>query len=62
MGYDTRPLLTLDEKDTFLCNVADNGHLIFFEHDSVNELCSLKNTEKGVRLNETYSFNDVFGE
>jgi glyoxylase-like metal-dependent hydrolase (beta-lactamase superfamily II) len=61
MGYDTRPLITMDEKAKFLKNVADNDYLIFFEHDHANELCSLKNTEKGVRLNETYSFNDVFG-
>ncbi len=61
MGYDTRPLITMDEKAKFLKNVADNDYLIFFEHDHVNELCSLKNTDKGVRLNETFSFTDVFG-
>ena len=61
MGYDTRPLLTLDEKAIFLNNVADNDYLIFFEHDHKNELCTLKHTEKGVRLDETFSFNEVFG-
>ena len=61
MGYDTRPLLTLDEKGKFLKDVADNDYLIFFEHDHANELCTLKNTEKGVRLSETFSFNEVFG-
>lgn len=61
MGYDTRPLLTLDEKGKFLQNVVDEGHLIFFEHDAVNELCTLKATEKGPRLDETFSFNEVFG-
>ena len=61
MGYDTRPLLTLDEKGKFLKNVADNEYLIFFEHDHANELCNLKYTEKGIRLNETFSFNEVFG-
>ncbi|MGB1003397.1 MAG: MBL fold metallo-hydrolase [Salibacteraceae bacterium] len=60
MGYDTRPLITLDEKYTFLNDVADNDYLIFFEHDHANELCSLKHTEKGIRLNETFSFNEVF--
>lgn len=61
MGYDTRPLITLDEKAKFLKQVADEEMLIFFEHDHANELCTLKNTEKGVRLNETFSFNEVFG-
>lgn len=60
MGYDTRPLITLDEKAKFLKSVVDNDMLIFFEHDFVNELCTLKNTEKGIRLDQTYSFNEVF--
>lgn len=61
MGYDTRPLLTLDEKQKFLKNAADHGHYIFLEHDAQNELCTVKHTEKGVRLDQTFSFNEVFG-
>ncbi|GAB4255954.1 MAG: MBL fold metallo-hydrolase [Vicingaceae bacterium] len=61
MGYDTRPLLTLDEKAKFLNDAADNGYILFFEHDSVNECCTLKHTEKGVRLDKTYSFSEIFG-
>jgi glyoxylase-like metal-dependent hydrolase (beta-lactamase superfamily II) len=61
MGYDTRPLLTLDEKAKFLNDAADNGYVLFFEHDSVNECCTLKHTEKGVRLDKTYSFSEIFG-
>ena len=61
MGYDTRPLITMDEKAKFLKTVADENYLIFFEHDYSNELCTLKNTDRGVRLDETFSFNEVFG-
>lgn len=60
MGYDTRPLLTMDEKAKFLNTAADNNYLLFLEHDAVNELCTVKHTEKGVRLNQTYKFNEVF--
>ncbi|HKJ06684.1 MAG TPA: MBL fold metallo-hydrolase [Flavobacteriaceae bacterium] len=60
MGYDTRPLLTMDEKAKFLNKAADNNYILFLEHDATNELCTLKHTEKGVRLNETYKFNEVF--
>ncbi len=60
MGYDTRPLLTLDEKAKFLNTVAENDFLLFFEHDAHNQLCTLKQTEKGVRLNELFSFNEIF--
>ena len=48
MGYDVRPLTTLKEKDLFLNYAADNNVLLLLEHDSVNEVVSLKRTEKGV--------------
>ena len=60
MGYDTRPLLTMDEKAEFLKEAADNNYFLFLEHDATNELCTVKHTEKGVRLNQTYKFNEVF--
>ena len=60
MGYDTRPLITLDEKETFLNKAAKEDYLLFLEHDNVNELCSVQHTEKGVRLKDTYQFSDIF--
>ncbi len=60
MGYDTRPLVTLTEKRVFLNNALQNDYYLFFEHDAHNEICSLKSTEKGARLNETYTFNELF--
>ncbi len=60
MGYDTRPLLTMDEKKGFLDEAADNEYYLFLEHDTVNELCTVQHTEKGVRLKDTFKFNEVF--
>jgi glyoxylase-like metal-dependent hydrolase (beta-lactamase superfamily II) len=60
MGYDTRPLLTLEEKASFLNEAADNNYYLFLEHDAYNEVCTVKHTEKGVRLNETFKFTDIF--
>ncbi|MDT7831161.1 MBL fold metallo-hydrolase [Flavobacteriaceae bacterium S356] len=60
MGYDTRPLLTIKEKATFLDEAADNGYFLFLEHDAYSEVCTVKHTERGVRLNETYKFNEIF--
>lgn len=60
MGYDTRPLLTLDEKLKFLEKGVSKEYVLFFEHDAHNELCTLKQTEKGVRLNETFTFDEIF--
>lgn len=60
MGYDTRPLLTLSEKERFLHKAVENDYVLFLEHDSVNECCTLHSTEKGIRLQETFRFNDLF--
>lgn len=60
MGYDTRPLLTLKEKASFLNEAADNNYYLFLEHDAYNEICTVKHTEKGVRLDETFKFTDIF--
>lgn len=60
MGYDTRPLLTLNEKEQFLNKAATNEYYLFLEHDAYNELCTVQHTEKGVRLKETFNFNDIF--
>ena len=60
MGYDVRPLTTLKEKDLFLNYAADNNVLLLLEHDSVNEVVSLKRTEKGVRVNQTLKCDEIF--
>jgi glyoxylase-like metal-dependent hydrolase (beta-lactamase superfamily II) len=60
MGYDTRPLQTLKEKDYFLKKAEKENFVLFLEHDSVNELATLKETEKGVRLDQTFDFNEIF--
>ncbi|SOU85846.1 MBL fold metallo-hydrolase [Tenacibaculum dicentrarchi] len=60
MGYDTRPLLSIEEKRMFLNEAADNNYHLFLEHDAYNELITVKHTEKGVRLNKSYKFTDIF--
>ncbi len=60
MGYDTRPLITLDEKAKFLNTACDNEYILFLEHDSVNECCTLERTEKGIRLKDTMRFSEIF--
>ena len=60
MGYDTRPLLTIKEKEFFLNEAADKEYFLYLEHDAYNEVCTVKHTDKGVRLKETYKFTDIF--
>jgi glyoxylase-like metal-dependent hydrolase (beta-lactamase superfamily II) len=59
MGYDVRPLITIKEKKLFLEAAVKNNWLLFMEHDPHNEIISLKNTEKGVRLNNSNLFKEL---
>lgn len=61
-GYDTRPLLTIPEKEQILNLAESQNYFFFFEHDIVHELCTVKKTEKGIRLDQTFSFLDIFGK
>lgn len=50
MAYDTRPLLTLKDKERFFADAIKNDYVLFFEHDLYNEACSLQDTPKGARV------------
>ena len=60
MGYDTRPLLTIKEKAAFLNQAADHQFYLFLEHDATNQICTVHHTEKGVRLNTSHPFSELF--
>lgn len=60
MAYDTRPLLTLDEKKVFLDEAVANNHYLFFEHDPTIECCSLVATEKGIRSKDAFKLSELF--
>lgn len=59
MGYDTRPLLTLQEKQAFLEEAVREKYLLFFEHDASHECCTVKMTEKGVRVDQTFRLDEL---
>ena len=59
MGYDTRPLLTLDEKAAFMAKAAAEDYVLFLEHDASHECCTVSQTEKGVRLADTFKLADI---
>lgn len=60
MGYDTRPLLTLPEKAKFLNEAADNNYYLILEHDAHNEIITVERTDKGVRVKEILTCNELF--
>jgi len=59
MGYDTRPLMTLQEKEIFLKKAVQNNYYLFLEHDAHNPIITVQETEKGIRLNQVFSCEDV---
>lgn len=59
MSYDTRPLLTLNEKKQFLTLATDNNYFLWLEHDAHNPIVTVKHTEKGVRLDAVFNLNEV---
>ena len=60
IGYDTRPLLTLQEKTAFLENAVQKNFLLIMEHYPYHELVSLQLTEKGVRMKAHYNLDSYF--
>ena len=60
MSYDTRPLLTLNEKEAFLNLAADKGYYLYLEHDAHNEIITVEQTEKGVSLKNIFKTKEVF--
>ena len=59
MGYDTRPLLTLTEKEKFLKQAAQQEYVLFLQHDNYSECCTVEQTDRGVRLKETFKLTEI---
>ena len=59
MAYDMFPLTTLNEKKAILGEAVEQDFILYFEHDPVNECCTLQQTEKGIRVKETFRLNEL---
>ncbi|MEO6850142.1 MAG: MBL fold metallo-hydrolase [Mucilaginibacter sp.] len=59
MAYDMFPLKSLYEKKLFLNEALENEYILYFEHDPLNECCTLQQTEKGIRAKETFSLDQL---
>ena len=59
MGYDTRPLLTMPEKTKFMNAAAENNYYLFLQHDAHNEIIMVEKTERGVRLKDAFSADEI---
>jgi glyoxylase-like metal-dependent hydrolase (beta-lactamase superfamily II) len=59
MAYDMFPLTTIGEKKAILGEALANDYILFFEHDPVNECCTLQQTEKGIRVKDTFRLDEL---
>lgn len=59
LGYDIRPLNTMEERQRILTQAADEGWILFFEHDPMNECCTVKHSEKGVVVDELFKLSEI---
>jgi len=60
MGYDTRPLLTLDERKEYLPWLMEKEIVLFYEHDPYNECGLVVRNEKGKYVSgETFPLSEL---
>lgn len=58
MGYDLHPLTVIREKEVFLQEAVNNDFILFFEHDSKIECCTVKQTPKGIKADKMGDLKD----
>lgn len=59
MGYDMFPLTTINERHQYWNEALDNNWILYLEHDALNECCTLQQTEKGIRIKETFKLAEL---
>jgi glyoxylase-like metal-dependent hydrolase (beta-lactamase superfamily II) len=57
-GFDTQPLLTMKEREDFIAEAEEKKYILFFEHDIYTECCTLKKSEKGIRMDKKFTFEE----
>ncbi len=58
-SFDTRPLISMKEKEDFLNEAVSNNYILFFEHDIYNECCTLQKIEKRISHKEIFLLKDI---
>ncbi|WP_312192597.1 MBL fold metallo-hydrolase [Sphingobacterium sp.] len=59
MGYDIRPLVTMEERNSYWNEIVEKEYILFFEHDPINECCTLQHTEKGIRVKDIFRLDEI---
>lgn len=60
MAYDIKPLECMRDKQVFLEEAVANQYILFFEHDPVNECCTVKKNDRGhVVVDQVFKLNEL---
>ena len=59
MAYDTRPLISLEEKGAFVREAAAENYILFFEHDPLIECCTVKETEGKIKMDHSFPLTEI---
>ena len=58
-GFDVEPLISMKEKEVFLERALREDYVLCFQHDYLNECCTLQRTEKGVREKDIFKLAEL---
>lgn len=58
MSYDMNARQTLADKEKLFAEIHNKKAIVFFEHDYYQECAKLIKTEKGTKVEKTFSFSD----
>jgi glyoxylase-like metal-dependent hydrolase (beta-lactamase superfamily II) len=59
MAYDTQPLISMQEKVSFLDKALSEDSILFLEHDPHTECCTIERTDSGAKLKETMKLSQA---
>lgn len=59
MSYDIESLRTIEEKQKILQESLEYDYIIVFQHDINTECCTLRMTEKGIRIKDRFCFSEI---
>lgn len=59
MGYDVRPLQTMEEKTQILSKAVEEKWILFFDHDPNHDCATVISTEKGFKIEQTFPLTEL---
>lgn len=59
MGYDMKPIQTLDEKEAFLNQAVDKNWYLFLEHDAEHEVITVQKENEKFLLKDSLKLTDI---